>query len=383
MKKPSFQNNKPNTYSRKADLQNTQNALLNILDDYSEERHYADDSQRALLNILEDYSSEKSDMENTHRSVLNILDDYAVEKLNSEKAQTALLNILDDYGSEKRGMENAQRAVLNILEDYGEEKQNLENTQKAVFNILDDYSDEKEKVESINNDLLAVNKELDSFSYSVSHDLKTPLRVIRGFAQILKEDYETKLDEEGRRIIEAIGDNAKNMGILIDQLLAFSRLGRKELRKKEIDMNELANKVLIELNKSITHHAKINIGKLHRIEGDSRLIEQVMHNLISNAIKYSSKKENPVVEIYSKEKNDEVIFSVKDNGAGFDMKYYDKLFGVFQRLHKQNEFEGAGVGLSIIQRIITKHGGKVWAEGKVGEGATFSFSLTIIKNNKT
>lgn len=335
------------------------------------------DTEKALLNILDDYSEEKTNMENTQRAVLNILEDYGEEKKYSEDTQKALLNILSDYGVEKVNMENTQRAVLNILEDFGEEKLNLESTQRAVLNILDDYSDEKEKVETVNKDLSFVNKELDAFTYSVSHDLRAPLRAINGYAQMLNEDYGTILDEEGKRITETIRNNATKMATLIDELLAFSRLGRKELQKKEIDMNELTKATLIELNKSITHNAKINIGKLHKVKADYGLLQQVMFNLISNAIKYSSKKEHPLVEIFSEQKNDEVILSIKDNGAGFDMRYYDKLFGVFQRLHKQNEFEGIGVGLAIIHRIIVKHGGKIWAEGKVNEGAVFNFSLTI------
>ena len=226
-------------------------------------------------------------------------------------------------------------------------------------------------------DLLLVNKELESFSYSVSHDLRTPLRAVNGYAQMLNEDYGTKLDAEGKRIIETIRYNAVKMGTLIDELLAFSQIGRKELQKAEIDMNKLTKEVLAELNISNTHTAKINFSKLHKVKADYGLLKQVMFNLISNAVKYSSKKEHPLVEIYSEEKKNEIVFFVKDNGTGFDMKYYDKLFGVFQRLHKQNEFEGVGVGLAIIQRIIVKHGGKVWAKGKVNEGATFNFSLTI------
>lgn len=231
----------------------------------------------------------------------------------------------------------------------------------------------KEKVDQLE----AVNKELEAFSYSVSHDLRAPLRAVNGYAQMLNEDYGTKLDEEAKRIIETIKNSATIMATLIDELLAFSRLGRKELQKREVDMNQLTKATLIELNKSITHTAKINIGKLHKVKADYGLLQQVMLNLISNAIKYSSKKEHPVVEIFSELVNNEVIFSVKDNGAGFDMRYYDKLFGVFQRLHKQREFDGVGVGLAIVQRIIAQHGGKVWAEGKVNEGAIFKFSLTL------
>lgn len=226
--------------------------------------------------------------------------------------------------------------------------------------------------------LLAVNKELEAFSYSVSHDLRAPLRAINGYAEILNEDYGTKLDDEGKRIIEIISDNATRMGILIDELLSFSRLGRKEIQMTEINMNKLVEEVMVELNKSMPHHAKIKIGKLHEAKADYGLLRQVMFNLISNAVKYSSKKKIPVVEISSEEKKNEIVFSVKDNGAGFDMQYADKLFGVFQRLHSQDEFEGTGVGLAIVQRIISRHKGRSWAEGKVNEGAVFYFS--IIKN---
>ena len=331
----------------------------------------------ALQNTETAIHSEEVDLKNTEKALLNILDDYSEEKNRAENNQRALLNILDDYSSEKVSMENTQRAVLNILEDYSSEKINMEDTQRAVLNILEDYGEEKGKVENINDDLISVNKELEAFTYSVSHDLRAPLRAVNGYAQMLNEDYGTKLDEEGKRIVETIRSNAVKMGTLIDELLAFSRLGRKELQMKEIDMNELIKIVLTELNNSITHTAKINIGKLHNVKADFGLLQQAMFNLISNALKYSSKKEHPLVEIFSEQKNDEVVFSVKDNGAGFDMKYYDKLFGVFQRLHKQNEFEGVGVGLAIVQRIIAKHGGKVWAEGKPNEGAQFNFSLTI------
>ncbi|TRX29382.1 response regulator [Flavobacterium franklandianum] len=230
----------------------------------------------------------------------------------------------------------------------------------------------------LNEELQNSNKELEAFSYSVSHDLRAPLRAINGYAEILNEDYGSKLDDEGKRIIDIIRDNATRMGILIDVLLSFSRLGRKEIQMTEIDMNKMTEEVMVELNKSTTHNAKIKIGKLHEVKADYGLLRQVMINLISNAVKYSSKKKNPVVEISSEEKNGEIIFSVKDNGAGFDMRYADKLFGVFQRLHSQDEFEGTGVGLAIVQRIISRHEGKSWAEGTVNEGAVFYFS--IIKN---
>ncbi len=249
-----------------------------------------------------------------------------------------------------------------------------------IIHRVVDVTDEvrlKLQTEQLIKDLKTSNQELEAFSYSVSHDLRAPLRAVNGYAQMLSEDHGPRLDSEGRRIIEIIRYNATKMGALIDDLLAFSRLGRKEIQRSLIDMNELTEGVLIEIDKSVKHHADIRIGKLHPIRADYGLIHQVVFNLISNAIKYSSKKEMPVIDISSKEVNAEVVFSVKDNGAGFNMNYYNKLFGVFQRLHSQDEFEGTGVGLAIIQRIITKHGGKVWAEGKPNEGAQFNFSLLI------
>ena len=227
--------------------------------------------------------------------------------------------------------------------------------------------------------LQAINKELESFSYSVSHDLRTPLRAVNSYAQMLSEDYSPKLDEEAKRLIDNIKYNATKMGMLIDDLLAFSRLGRKEIQKSNIDMNELTKEVLIGMNKSksIAQSAEIKIGKLHSAKADYSLLYQVMLNLISNAVKYSSKKEHPLVEIFSEEKNGEIIFSVKDNGVGFDMRFVHKLFGIFQRLHKSKDFEGTGVGLAIVHRIISKHGGKVWAEAEFEKGATFNFALPI------
>jgi PAS domain S-box-containing protein len=218
-------------------------------------------------------------------------------------------------------------------------------------------------------------KELDAFSYSVAHDLRTPLRSVYGYAEILNEDYEKQMDDEGKRLLKNIKYYAAKMGHLIDDLLSFSRLGRKEIQVNKVNMRELTNVAITEINHSISHQATILVDELPEVMGDYSLLSQVMVNLISNAVKYSSKKENPIVQISAAVKNEEIIFSVKDNGAGFDMKYYDKLFGVFQRLHTEKEFDGTGIGLAIVHRIITKHGGKMWAEGKVGEGATFNFSL--------
>lgn len=230
-------------------------------------------------------------------------------------------------------------------------------------------------------ELIRINQELESFSYSVSHDLRAPLRAISGFARLLKEGYNDKLDDEGKRILGIIGNNGMKMGKLIDDLLAFSRLGRKELEKKLVDMNELVANVIVDIEKTLKHAASINIEELPPTHTEETLMDQVWCNLITNALKYSSKKENPEIHIgcFEDQKEGNIYF-VKDNGVGFDMNYYDKLFGVFQRLHSAEEFEGTGIGLAIVHRIVSKHGGRIWAEGKPDEGATFYFT-TGIKTN--
>jgi PAS domain S-box-containing protein len=227
------------------------------------------------------------------------------------------------------------------------------------------------------------NKELEAFSYSVSHDLRTPLRAISGYSIMLKEDYEGKLDAEGDRIIRNIITNAKMMGKLIDDLLSFSRLGKKELTCTLIDMRLLATNVVNELlQNDLEKDYRININLLSPAEADPGMIKQVLANLVSNAIKYSSKKENPEIEIGSKDEDAQTIYYVKDNGVGFDMAYAGKLFGVFQRLHSQEEFEGTGVGLALVKRIIDKHNGEIWAEGLENIGATFYFSLPKKSNHE-
>jgi signal transduction histidine kinase len=225
-----------------------------------------------------------------------------------------------------------------------------------------------------------INKDLESFSYSVSHDLRAPLRSINGYSQILIEDYAGQIDGEGNRLLNVIIANAKRMGQLIDDLLEFSRLGRQELRKALVNVDEQVKTISSEL---VEHEPgrkiEMNIQPLGTAAIDQAMMRQVWINLIGNAVKYSKNKELAVIQIgtMDTDKKDRVVYFVKDNGAGFDMAYMDKLFGVFQRLHKNNEFEGTGVGLALAKRIVDRHGGKIWAEGKVGEGATFYLELPV------
>ncbi len=219
------------------------------------------------------------------------------------------------------------------------------------------------------------NKQLESFSYSVSHDLRAPLRLVSGYASMLEEDYLDKLDDEGRKMVRTIQKGVNRMNKLIDDLLDFARLGRNDIEKILVDMHALARQAAHDQKVAAGSEAVIQIGPLPNVYGDESLLLQVWTNLISNAIKYSSKVSEPLVEIGCEKKDGEIIFSVHDNGVGFDMQYADRLFNVFQRLHSVEEFPGTGVGLALVNRIMTKHGGKVWVEAEVNKGATFFFSL--------
>lgn len=228
-----------------------------------------------------------------------------------------------------------------------------------------------------------LNKELESFSYSVSHDLRAPLRVISGYAQVIEEDYYDTMGDEGKKAITLIRENALRMNALIDDLLEFSKLDRKHLSKAPVDIDALVKKVLADIENSVSHKATIRIGELPGAFGDHSLLTQVWTNLLSNAIKYSSKKPEPVIEVGSQQEDHETIYFVRDNGSGFDMAYANKLFNVFQRLHHSSEFEGTGIGLALAAKIVKRHEGRIWAEGKVGEGATFYFSLPDVKSVTT
>jgi PAS domain S-box-containing protein len=234
----------------------------------------------------------------------------------------------------------------------------------------------EEEIKRINENLADSVKALESFTYSVSHDLRAPLRAIHGYVNILKSDYSAAMDEHGKAMMDSVISNSKKMGQLIDDLLALSRLERVALKKTEVNMNELVASVIADLRiGTADQKTQFIVNPLPAAIGDHNLIVQVYTNLISNAIKYSSLKEKPVVEIGANKENGMQIYYVKDNGNGFDMKFYNKLFGVFQRLHDEKEFEGNGIGLSIVKQIVTRHKGEVWATSEPGKGAIFYFTL--------
>jgi len=229
-----------------------------------------------------------------------------------------------------------------------------------------------------NEELQIANKELEAFSYTVSHDLRAPLRHISAFVELLRKQAEMTLDDESRRFLNIIQRSAREMGQLIDSLLAFSRMGRTEPKLVPVDMNELIQRALDELKPELQgRDIEWSLSELPKVEADQALMGQVWTNLLSNAIKYTRPRRPARIEIGCDPvpRPGEFVFYVRDNGVGFDMKYVDKLFGVFQRLHREQEFEGIGIGLASVRRIISRHGGQTWADGKLDEGATLFFTL--------
>jgi len=310
---------------------------------------------------------------------------------------SAILNILDDAAEEKAQLADTQRAALNILDDFSDEKARLAHVQKAILNILEDFDVEKNKVEQINREMAAeiaerkeaeeglrqanaaadaANRELEAFSYSVAHDLRAPLRSMDGFSNALLEDYGDQVGAEGKTYLTNVRDAAQQMAQLIDDLLALSRVSRAELRRERIDLAGIARSVLARLQTMDPDRSvQAVIPEEVIASGDPRLLGIVMENLIGNAWKFTSQKPRARIELGHRPEAGRSVYFVHDNGAGFDMAYVQKLFGVFQRLHSAIEFEGTGIGLVTVQRIIHRHGGTVWAEGEVGHGATISFTL--------
>ncbi|MCA1755930.1 MAG: transporter substrate-binding domain-containing protein [Bacteroidales bacterium] len=303
---------------------------------------------------------------------------------NEDKITGAVVTFWDI--TERKKAERELLALKNSLEQIIEERtaelnsqvQKLNRSQTAMLYLVEDLNSISSELKEERRKLEYSNSELEAFTYSVSHDLRAPLRAIDGFSKFLMEDYYERLDDEGKRYINTIRANASKMDQLILDMLNLSRISRATISMTEVDMGAIAESIYMEIaTEEEKQQFEVSIEKGPVVKCDAALIKQVWQNLIGNALKYSSRSDLKRIEIGHRKENGEVIWSIKDQGAGFNPEYKHKLFGVFQRLHRSDEFEGTGVGLAIIQRIIQRHGGRVWAEGEINRGATFSFALRV------
>jgi len=316
--------------------------------------------------------------------------DFAEEKARLEETKRAVFNILEDSAREKERLEETHRALLNILEDSAEEKAMAEATQRAMLNLLEDFDVERSKAEAANRELRAsfeslrlaneateaANREIEAFSYSVSHDLRTPLRGVAGFSQLLLADYSEKLDDEGQDYLRRIAAAAERMGGLIDDLLKLARLSRAAMERGRVNLTAIVEKILERLRLAHSDRTvETIVAPGVTVFGDERLLTIVLENLLENAWKFTQNREAATIEFGAKPGSEEIACFVRDNGAGFDMTYAGKLFQPFQRLHKLDEFPGTGIGLATVKRIIERHGGRVWIEGAMDHGTTAHFAI--------
>jgi len=321
--------------------------------------------------------------ESKHRRKDGTVFDLEISVQYRENEGGQMVAFLRDITEQKRSEEN----ILTSQAKLSEALEVSNRSRKTLLSVLEDQRRTQQEINTLNaelehrvdertSQLEAANKELEAFSYSISHDLRAPLRHINGFINLFLENKKTAITEEELGYLNIVSNSAKEMGDLIDALLSFSRLSRAEIQKTLINSSSMISQLQELFTEDFkSRKIEVKINELPLISGDYQLIKQVWTNLLSNAIKYTGKKEVAQIEIGSMELDSEIVFFVKDNGAGFNMKYGDKLFGVFQRLHKPRDFEGIGIGLANVNRIITRHGGRCWAEGELGQGATFYFSI--------
>jgi signal transduction histidine kinase len=279
-----------------------------------------------------------------------------------------------DY-SLRAAMPATAREIATLTDAFNDMLAQIQQRDRALHEAHDGL---EQRVRRRTAELAAVNSELEAFSYSVSHDLRAPLRHVLGFANLLEEHARAQLDQQGTRYLQTITQAAQKMGRLIDDLLAFSRMGRSQLVSSRVDLADLVREAREEVTATgspAQPRVEWRIADLPAVEGDRAMLRQVIVNLLSNALKYSSARPTPIIEVGTRRDAGEVVVFVRDNGVGFDMQYAHKLFGVFQRLHRSEEFEGTGIGLANVKRIVHRHGGRVWAEAELERGATFYVSL--------
>ncbi|MEW6418146.1 MAG: ATP-binding protein [Nitrospirota bacterium] len=367
--------------------------MENISDQDIEPLTRPEDIQRAVLNILDDFDVEKAQLEKTQKATFNILDDFSTEKLRLEDTQRAVLNILEDSDIEKSQLEKTQKATFNILEDFSAEKLRLEDTQRALLNILDDLNQSSEDLRKAHDalevrvaertselrqrteELARSNAELEQFAYVASHDLQEPLRMISSYVQLIERRYKGKLDRDANEFINFASEGASRMQRMINDLLAYSRVGTRGKRFETVNLEAILAQALDNLQLAIKEkNAIVTHDPLPVAFGDSGQLTQVFQNLIDNAIKFCG-EERPEVHVSAELKGNECVCSVQDNGIGIDPEFINRLFLLFQRLHTRKEYPGTGLGLAICKRIVERHGGKIWVESWPDQGSTFYFKI--------
>jgi light-regulated signal transduction histidine kinase (bacteriophytochrome) len=316
------------------------------------------------------------------RALLNILEDSASEKNRGQETQHAVLNILDDSAFEKGHFQDTQRAMLNTLEDFAEEKDNLEHMKRAVLNVLEDLGTEKDKLQEARVRLEQSNRELQDFTSVASHDLQEPLRKVQAFGDRLRTGYRGALDEQGRDYLDRMLNATKRMQSLIQDLLMFSRVAVKPRPFLPVDLARVTREVLSDLEVRIAEtDARVEVGDLPIIDADAVQMRQLLQNLIGNALKFHQKGKPPAVRVYGETADDRPApdgmfrLVVADEGIGFDEKYLDRIFTVFQRLHGRTEYEGTGIGLAVCRKIAQRHGGDITATSAPGQGSSFLVAL--------
>lgn len=341
----------------------------------------------------EELTGEKTEfLRQLQSATLNILEDFNHERDRLVEAQRAVLNILEDFDAEKSHLERTQKATFNILEDFSADRQRLQDTQRAVLNILDDLNQANEELKKAHDvlearvaertaELARSNAELEQFAYIASHDLQEPLRMVSSYVQLLQRRYKGKLDQDADEFIGFAFEGALRMQRLINDLLAYSRVGTRGKSFEKVYLETVFAQALENLQVSINEKmAVVTHDPLPVAFGDGGQLTQVFQNLIDNAMKFH-RKEAPRVHVSARLQGNDCVCSVSDNGIGIEAEYLNKLFLLFQRLHTRKEYPGTGIGLAICKRIVERHGGKIWVESKPGEGSIFYFMIATTQRS--